>query len=270
VSDLRVLSYLPSPRLWKATIAARLCGIDVEVRGDSSANLKEWLWDFDARPLEARDRKESAGHARQARKGFSGSILFKTDGFLKAHPFGTVPAAFGPDGRVGVFESNSIMRLVARLGEASLPLYGTNPFEASRIDSFLDASLGFANESQRYLLALRDDTLTDEKYVQAADAFAGYMSGIDRALSTNGPHIATTGLSIADICFVCELALLSVEWRSLAALAGIGRRPIFGTDANDTVPYAVAHFERLLNHQAFVPDLVPYVKETGLRTRGAD
>jgi hypothetical protein len=35
VSDLRVFSYLPSPRLWKATIAARLCGIDIEVRGDT-------------------------------------------------------------------------------------------------------------------------------------------------------------------------------------------------------------------------------------------
>jgi hypothetical protein len=67
VSDLRVFSYLPSPRLWKATIAARLCGIDIEVRGDSSSNLKEWLWDFDARPLDSADRAESAGQARQAR-----------------------------------------------------------------------------------------------------------------------------------------------------------------------------------------------------------
>jgi glutathione S-transferase len=270
VSDLRVFSYLPSPRLWKATIAARLCGIDIEVRGDTSANLKEWLWDFDAGPLEAADRAASAGHARQARKGFSGSVLFKTDGFLKAHPFGTVPAAFSPDGRVGIFESNSILRLVARLGEARLPLYGTNAFEASRIDGFLDASLGFASESQRYLLSLRDGALTEETYVQAADAFAGYMSGIDRALSTKGPHIATTGLSIADICFVCELVLLSGEWRSVEALSRIGRQPVFGPAASAAFPYAVAHFERLLNHQAFAPDLASYVAKTGLRTRNTD
>jgi hypothetical protein len=43
MSDLRVLTYLPSPRLWKATIAPRLCGIDVEVRGDRNATLKDWL-----------------------------------------------------------------------------------------------------------------------------------------------------------------------------------------------------------------------------------
>ncbi len=34
--------------------------------------------------------------------------------FLIAHPFGSVPAAFSPDGAVGIFESNSIMRAVAR------------------------------------------------------------------------------------------------------------------------------------------------------------
>ena len=30
---LRIFSYLPNPRIWKATIAARLCGVEVEVRG---------------------------------------------------------------------------------------------------------------------------------------------------------------------------------------------------------------------------------------------
>ncbi len=36
------------------------------------------------------------------------------------------------------------MRAVARLGEGKFPLYGADPYEASRIDSFLDASLVFA------------------------------------------------------------------------------------------------------------------------------
>ena len=80
--------------------------------------------------------------------------LHKTRGFLEAHPFGTVPAAFSPDGKVGIFESNSIMRAVARLGEGKVPLYGSDPYEASRIDGFLDASLVFARDSQIYLLAL--------------------------------------------------------------------------------------------------------------------
>ena len=48
---LRIFSYLPNPRIWKATIAARLCGVEVEVRGASPSDLSQWLWDFDARPI---------------------------------------------------------------------------------------------------------------------------------------------------------------------------------------------------------------------------
>ena len=148
---LRIFSYLPNPRIWKATIAGRLAGVEIELRGAKPAQLREWLWDFDARPLEDADRADAT--AREAKTGFQGR-LYKTDAFLDAHPFGTVPAAFSPDGATGIFESNSIMRTVARLGADRFPLYGDGPYEASRVDSFLDASLVFARDSQIYLLAL--------------------------------------------------------------------------------------------------------------------
>lgn len=32
MSALRIFSYLPNPRIWKARIAARLCGIDDVIR----------------------------------------------------------------------------------------------------------------------------------------------------------------------------------------------------------------------------------------------
>ncbi len=51
MSQLRIFTYLPNPRIWKATIAARLCGVEVEVRGASPKELATWRWDFDARPL---------------------------------------------------------------------------------------------------------------------------------------------------------------------------------------------------------------------------
>src|SRR5215475_13132172 len=60
MADLRIFSYLPGPRVWKATIAARFCGVDVEVRGAAANELKSWLWDFDARPL---SESEFAEHA---------------------------------------------------------------------------------------------------------------------------------------------------------------------------------------------------------------
>src|SRR5260221_10952634 len=151
---LRLFPYLPNPRIWKATIAARLCGVEIELRGSSPRELQDWLWDFDARPLSEVEPHVAASAERVGRVGFKGGRLFKTDAFLEAHPFGTVPAAFSPDGGVGIFESNSIMRAVARLGGAGL--YGRDAYEASRIDSFLDAGLVFGRDAQLYLFSLMD------------------------------------------------------------------------------------------------------------------
>src|SRR5581483_5628983 len=117
MSQLRIFSYLPNPRIWKATIVARVCGVELEVRGAAPKELQSWLWDFDARPLSADDKPEA--DEVLGRAGFRGKLR-KTPAFLDRHPFGTVPAAFSPDGKVGIFESNSIMRAVARLGDASL------------------------------------------------------------------------------------------------------------------------------------------------------
>ena len=144
MAALRIFSYLPNPRVWKATIAARFCGVEVEVRGASGKELRDWLWDYDAHPLSEQERAGLASLARTGKVGLTGAQLFKTDAFMAAHPFGNVPAALGADGNVGIFESNSIMRAVARLGAAAFSLYGRDAYEASRIDSFLDVSLVFA------------------------------------------------------------------------------------------------------------------------------
>ncbi len=43
---LKIFSYLPNPRVWKAVIAGRLGGVDVEVVGDKPGELGKWLWQF--------------------------------------------------------------------------------------------------------------------------------------------------------------------------------------------------------------------------------
>ena len=43
------------------------------------------------------------------------------------------------NGEIGVFESNSILRATVRASKEDHGLYGRTPFEASRVDSFLDA-----------------------------------------------------------------------------------------------------------------------------------
>jgi len=95
MAGLRMFSYLPNPRLWKATIAARFCGVEVEVRGASPKELRDWLWDYDARPLAEQERRSLSSLARTGRVGLTSAKLFKTDAFLEAQPFGNVSAGFG-------------------------------------------------------------------------------------------------------------------------------------------------------------------------------
>lgn len=259
MSDLRIFSYLPNPRIWKATIAARLSGVEVEVRGSSPKELQSWLWDFDARPLSVREQATSAD-VKTGKVGFTGT-LHKTDAFMAAHPFGTVPAAFSPDGEVGIFESNSIMRAVARLGEDRYPLYGRDAYEASRIDSFLDASLVFARDSQIYLLSLMSGEVSHEIHERARSAFSVYMSGINQALSPGREFIVGENITIADICFVAELSLFFNEKARGQVIQKKGIEPILHAGVDAEYPRAFAHFSRLSGHWAFAPDVEPYLKK---------
>ncbi len=260
---LRIFSYLPNPRLAKATIAARLCGVVIEVRGAPPRELARWLWDFDARPLGESDGGEIA---REARTGFSGT-LHKTEAFLAAHPFGTVPAAFSPDGKIGVFESNAIARAVVRLAPERTRLYGDDPYSASRIDAFLDASLVFARDVQVYLLKLASGGVKPPTHDRARAARDAYLAGIEQALAPARAFLVGDGLTLADIVFATELALFSAERASRRALAAAALPPLWSDALRDSYPRAFAHFEFLCAHAAFAPDLGPYLEK--LEARGA-
>ena len=252
---IRIFSYLPNPRVWKATITGRYLNVDVEVRGAPPRELGQWLWDFDARPLKEEDRK-NARLERKGRTGFSGS-LYKTDQFLNAHPFGNVPAAFDSSGEVGIFESNSIMRAVARLADDDRGVYGRDPYHASRIDSFLDASLVFARDTQHYLLCLGSDRLTREIHTQGRDAFTDYLDGIEGALAAGSGFIACDELTLADICFVAEVSLFSRERAWRRTVEAIECEPIDWSRFH----LATAHYEGLCEHQAFLGDLSPFLEK---------
>jgi elongation factor 1-gamma len=261
MAGLRIFSYVPNPRVWKATIAARFCGVDVEIRGASGKELRDWLWDYDARPLAEHERQSLSFLARTGRVGLTGAQLFKTDAFLEAQPFGNVPAAFGPDGKIGIFESNSIMRAVARLGEATFPLYGRDAYEASRIDSFLDVSLVFARDSQIYLLALSAGTVDAAIHGRAKEAFAIYASGLEQALSPRRDTLAGTDITLADICFAAELALFMNEHARIEQLSERGLDRILHAGVQNDYPLVFAHFARLIEHEHFKPDLKLYAEK---------
>lgn len=243
---LRIFSYLPNPRVWKAQIVAELCGVEVELVGDNPGELMKWLWDFDARPMAEEERSDASPHARISQRGFSGT-LYKTDAFLDAHPFGTVPASFSPDGACGVFESNSIMRAVARAGDASVGLYGKDGYEASRIDSFLDANLVFQREAQVYLLALRD--MTPVLHERMAGAYSFYLDGLERALE-NHAYLCGDTLSLADISFACDLAQFLGERGAQKHLDEKGLAPVTASEPRDH-PRVYRHLFALTEQPAF-------------------
>jgi len=265
MSDIRIFSYLPNPRIWKSVIASRLNGVELDIRGDTPANLANWLWDFDARPLEEVSDSEKRASERDARTGFSGK-LYKTDAFIAANPAGTVPCAFSPDGKTGIFESNSILRAVARLGESQYPLYGSTPYEASRIDSFLDISLVFARDSQIYLLAIGGKHVTPDLHAGAAKAFNGWMSAVEQALSA-GNYLVGDGITLADICLVCEFAMFVRERKFKNML---GEQGLAVISEMSLYPNAQDLIDRLCQHPAFAPELADAIPEYSGLGSGTD
>jgi elongation factor 1-gamma len=252
---LRIFSYLPNPRVWKALIAADHLGVTVEVIGDKPQNLGNWLWDFDARELQAEEKTADSPHARVSRRGFSGT-LYKTDAFMLTQPYGTVPAAFSPDGAVGIFESNSILRAVARSAQAEHSLYGRNSMDASRIDSFLDATLVFGREAQVYLLGM--DAMSHELHQRMSGAFDFFAQGVENALM-NHDFIASDELTIADIAFVCDVSQFLRE-RLMSSALEAQSLPMVSEGAVQAFPRTFAHLLALIEKPLFQKYLGEYTK----------
>lgn len=180
--------------------------------------------------------------------------MYKTDAFLEAQPYGNVPAGFVGGGRVGVFESNSIMRAAARAGDACPELYGPDWPTQSRVDSFLDRTLLFADVIQPYLLAGRSG-IDASIHASMREAFDAYLVGIEAALERSR-YVATDHLTLADIVFVCEIALLSNEVALGDALAAFGAKPIL--TGMSAFPRAAAHLKSFASEEEFSADLEDY------------
>jgi len=256
--DLRIFSYLPNPRLYKATIAARFSGAEIEILGAKPKEIANWLWDYEASELTDDDKSTYSAFARQAKTGFTGTI-YKTDAFLVANPFGEIPTAFGEEGKTGLFESNSIMRAAARLGTKAPNLCGEDALQQSRIDGFLDRTLVFARDSQRYLLSgIREKEMPEAIYDEMATSLTSYLNGIEQAL-TSAKHIAGESLSLADIAFACELCLFSNETYQAEKLKQAGFSPLLPRLRE--YEKASAHLHYLADHPFFSEDLADYFKK---------
>ena len=257
MTQIRIISYLPNPRVYKATIAARYSGAKIEVLGDAPPEMINWLWDYDAREMNEEDKEANKASLRKASVGFAGDI-YKTDAFLVANPFGDIPMAFVNGENDGVFESNSIMRLVAISGPNAPVLYGSSQEERARIDGFLDKTLLFADLIQTYILA--GSSLTSDLHRKMKVAFDKYCGALDSVLNDNS-YLVGNQLSLADIVMVCEFALMSNEGRMKGELRRIEREAILPTLKNFSALYN--HIKTLLVLDEFSRDLAPYAKFMG-------
>ncbi len=235
-------------------IAAELCGVSLEIVGDKPANLARWLWDYDAHELSADEQTANSRYARSSQRGFTGT-LYKSDAFLASQPFGTVPCAFSPGGVVGIFESNSILRAVVRQSEQQHSLYGTDGYSASRVDSFLDASLVFSREAQVYLLGMSD--MQGQTYTRMTAAYEFYLQGIENALQQTS-HLVNNNLSIADIAFVCDLAQFLREAHYKDELDR-SEFALISAQALQQYPTALAHMLSLSETPAFRKHMGTYL-----------
>jgi elongation factor 1-gamma len=138
-------------------------------------------------------------------------------------------------------------------------VYGDDPYSAARIDSFLDASLVFARDSQLYLLSMTGGEIDPDVHARAREAFRTYLTGAQRALRPGRAFLVGDGITLADICFVAELALFSSEKAQESALAASGLDRIFHDELRSEFPRALTHYAQLCEHEAFAPDVAPYL-----------
>ena len=144
---------------------------------------------------------------------------------------------------------------MARAGADQRNLYGKDGYEASRIDSFLDANLVFAREAQVYLLGM--DSLTEEMHGRMAAAYEFYLSGVDQALAQS-EFLVGDELSIADISFVCDFAQYLREGHYEEQLAAAGL-PLISDNGLGDFPHAYQHMLKLSETEPFSTRMGSYL-----------
>ena len=75
---LKIFSYIPNPRVWKAIIAGKICGVEVEVIGDKPSNLGSWLWDFNPKILDEKEKPPIINMLGKAKEVFQEFYIKQT------------------------------------------------------------------------------------------------------------------------------------------------------------------------------------------------
>ena len=115
-----------------------------------------------------------------------------------------VPTAFVSE-EEGLFESNSILRYVARVGEEKHSLYGKSALESSRIDAFLDANLSFDHQVAHWIYPILGYMpLNEERRDESIKRVKNILLALNRQL-TGKDFLVGDSVTIADIAITCHL-----------------------------------------------------------------
>jgi glutathione S-transferase len=128
--------------------------------------------------------------------------------------------------------------------------------DASRIDSFLDATLVFGREAQVYLLGM--DAMSHELHQRMSGAFDFFAQGVENALM-NHDFIASDELTIADIAFVCDVSQFLRE-RLMSSALEAQSLPMVSEGAVQAFPRTFAHLLALIEKPLFQKYLGEYTK----------
>merc|ERR550537_1573724 len=97
--------------------------------------MKLYTYPYAVRAFKVLIAAEYAGVPVEVAPDFQMGVTNKTPAFLKLNPAGTVPTLELADG-TGIFESNAIMRYVARLSDNGL--FGASPVQAALVEQWID------------------------------------------------------------------------------------------------------------------------------------
>lgn len=221
---------------FKATITARLGGLDLEVRGFPLGDGKLYEWGLDLRRLE----EHEVPTARYT--------YVKHPDFVRATGgYGTIPALLAADGSVGCCESNAIARAVARA--CPRPMLGATPWEHNQVDMFLDKCLVLERDVGPWIdVALFGEemgfALSDEDIARYRGVLCKWLTAVDAHLAGRR-FLVGDGLTVADVVLACQLLVPwcclvdhedKASWPNLAAhVRALWSTPEIHHDLGDAV-----------------------------------
>jgi glutathione S-transferase len=223
---------------FKATITARLGGVDLTVKGFALGEGKLYEWGLAMRRL----ADDEVPH---------GVYTYKKDpAFVKATGgYGTIPALLAKDGSAGCCESNAIARTIARASK-NRPMYGRTTWEQAQVDMFLDKCLVFERDVGPWIdFALFGESggfhLDDRAVARLRDVALKWLRAVDGHLEGRG-WLVGDDVTVADVALGCQLL---VPWCAM-----------LDDEIKSAVPHLAAHLAKLWAMPEFAADLGDAVK----------